>query len=236
MKNARKFLHAFFTLFMIGVGTGMPLFLQPSIKLFEFLPLPLMSRWFFLLIPFALSVATAIMWLTKLGLYGEIIEDNNQEALRDLSIQETYKITTSDIIVSMIGIVMLDIPINFLTSWGAAHNYYHYAVLVLYAVPFISALLEFISPITIYNCANGELQSKIIKNTNICGLVTMIAMLCNFFMLIWVAEMYVCRWTFILYTIVLIFRFIMQKKIFNEIWPTTTERVVSEIDEKEGIA
>lgn len=234
MNVTRKVINVLFALSLSVIGILECIILQDKISLIPFFGDKfLVSKWWYLINPIGIIICYITLWFYQLCWQVMASENGGEQALEDLTIENVLKITSSDIIVSLIGILMLSTYVKYIRAWNYSNVVYSYAILWLYVIPFISATLEFFSSFSsmenIKPNKRDAFKEGLLKN----GLITMILMLINLILLIWVADMTVCKYTYILYLFALIARKRNNSITFRNIWPY--DGTLSEEARNEGI-
>lgn len=235
IEKIQKWVHALFVI-SIGVISILEMFvLQSKIKLFTNVSTPLLPKWIIPILGVGFVCVLAVVWFWKLGLWSEYEELDEQNAMRDLNTKQIAKTPLYDIMISYFGIIILEAPQDYLASWSIAQTIYSYSILWIYCIPFISCLLELIHSFTLSDRYSKEHAQVIQKYQLIDGIVCSVCCLLNLFLLVVVTNMSVCWYTYQLYIVLIVYRIIRYYHLSVVLWCEQEERVVNEIDQKEGI-
>jgi hypothetical protein len=208
---------------------------QSTVLLFHHLPIPAVTKYALPVITITLFLGWLFSILARLGMAMEAEEEENWPKVREITTKIILESPTVCTMFSLGGIAMLDSMQDALVAWDYARNVYSYGILWLIFFPCLSFVLEFFQGINGFPGFDAESNKLLKKHQSIDALISCVIGLVNLYLLITIANMSVCKYSYILFAIIIIYRLIRHYHLTATLWTVKESRTIDEIDKKEGI-
>ena len=233
-----KFRNWVYFLFMLSfaiLGIVESTVVQKTVTLFDYVPIPALTKYILPVITSAVFIVWSLWILVRLGKIAEAEENSLWDKAKEIRVRIILESPTICTLAALGAIIMLDSMQEHLISWEVAQAIYSYGILWVALVPCIAYALEFLQGINGFPDLGEEKNSYLKSAQTIDGLISAICTLIAFALLIIVGNMSVCSYMYIIYVILIIYRFIRYYHVVTATWTIEPAREKNEIDEKEGI-
>ena len=235
LAKIRNRLYFIFMLSFAILGVVEATIVKKTVVLFKNLSIPAFTRWTLPMLTIGVFVMWGFWMLARLGGAMEAEDADNFHKSTEITTRILTESPTVCAIVGLGGVALLDSMKTDLIAWEFSQTIYSYGMLWLLFFPTVSFILEFLQSITgIPNTT--ENQAKYLKQYQcIDGVVCSLLGFINLYLLISIADMSVCKYFYIVFTIIIIYRIFRYYHLSALIWMEPENTHHNTVDEKEGI-
>lgn len=234
----RNWVYCIFIVSFAFLGVAEAAVAENTVVLFHNLPIPEMTKYTLPILTIAVSLGWLIWMLFRLGSAMEAEEHAEFNKTNEITTRIRIESPTVCLVISLIGIVMMDMLQDSLINWDYAINVYSYGILWLMFFPCVTFFLEFLQGLTGFPEFDDNMAIPLKKYSTWEGLVSCCIGIINLYLLITIANMSVCKYTYVLFVALLIYRLFRYYHLVTTLWTDQAARdtrEIDEIDKKEGI-
>lgn len=235
LNKIRTWLYILFMVSFAVLGIAESLVVEDTVFLFDYIPIPAVPKIILPLITCAFFIIWVLAMLLKLGNAADKEERGNEVGTLESTTRLYITAPTVCTFFSFVGIFMLDAMQDNLVSWQYARDVYSYGILWLCFYPCLSFILEFVQGIIGFPEWDEKTNKQLKKAQTMDGLVSSILSFINLGCLIVIANMTVCRYSYIFLAAIFIYRCIRFSYLTTALWTEQPAAPLNEIDQKEGI-
>ena len=235
MIKFRSWAYFLFMLSFAILGIVESTVVQNTVTLFDYIPVPALTKYILPVLTCSIFIIWAMWILIRFGRIAESEENDAWDKAKEIRTRILLESPTICTMATLGAIILLDSMQEHLVSWEMARAVYSYGILWVTLIPCIVYALEFWQGINGFKDLDEEKNDYLKKVQTIDGLISSIGALIAFALLIIVGNMSVCFYMYIIYTIIIVYRWARYYHVITATWTMTTPRERNEIDEKEGI-
>lgn len=231
----RSWIYFLFMISFAAFGFILTSVMQDKVILFAHLSIPSLTKYIIPLLTSSIIIVWGLWMLLRFGFAAEAEEMGDIAKAYSKLLKMLLESPTICMCIVLLNTIILDVLQKDLLSWEQAEAVYSYGVLWFATAPCVFSMLEFIQGITGFAHVSSEDNTFLKKHQTIDGFVSFAASIVHLYLLLTIANMTICKWSYLIFASLVMYRIFKLHHISATLWTNIDSLPPEQTHKEEGI-